>query len=235
MFGVSAVGAAGIGPNGEVKLGTIRTRIPAIGVALLLGLAACQGSAGSQAPTNGGGQASTPGGASTLAPAARLDSALSTMANGYSFESTVTAGGKFATRATGTWIGGTSEFVVTAKGASVTYRTVPPRSWVLEKGKTWVELDATMPGGDPLDALKQPTSAVDGPTVAGQDSIRASYPAAALGLASPATVVVDIAIGGDGTVTARYASGSGSASATSETVLKPDAGIPRIVAPPAPS
>ncbi len=159
-----------------------------------------------------------------MAPADRLVTALDGLASGYTFESKITVGGKVATLAKGRWVGGASEFDVESNGTSIRYRALPPRSWVLEPGSDWVELDAAIGGGDPLDALRRPTAVEVISDVAGRVELRATYPAAALGSSGDASVTVAITLAADGTVSARYTTGSGTGQAASETVLRPAPG-----------
>jgi len=149
--------------------------------------------------------------------------------NGYGFTTTVSVGGQVATRADGNWIGGASEFTVTTNGVSITYRTLPPRSWVLQAGKGWVEVNGTVPSGSPLDALKSPTRTTVVSQTADTLELNASYPAAALGLAGGAPVAVDLVLAADGSLSATYTTPDGSAS--SATMIKPDPSQPAIVAP----
>jgi hypothetical protein len=162
----------------------------------------------------------------------RLATVLGQLANGYSFTTTVSFGGQVATRASGRWVGGASEFTVTTNGVAITYRTLPPRSWVLQSGAGWVEVNGTVPSGNPLDALKTPTQA----TVVAQSTnmveLSASYPAAVLGLAGTNTVTVDLVLAGDGSLKATYAATAGSATAaTSATTIRPDPSQAPIVVP----
>jgi hypothetical protein len=130
---------------------------------------------------------------------------------------------------------------VTTGGTSITYLTIPPRSWVLETGKPWVEVDGQIPSGDPLDALSRPSSASVISTDSTGTRIAATFSAAALGLDGTKPVSVDLMIAADSSITTRYdtpiVAVSGSpvpdpgAMATSQTVLTPSAGQDPIVAP----
>jgi hypothetical protein len=202
------------------------------GVALLLGTAGLLAACGSPANSSGGPVSGTSPIASA-APvgdaAARLTDALVQLASGYSFGSTVSVGGQVATQANGRWIGGGSEFTVTTNGVSITYRTLPPRSWVLQAGAGWVEVNGTVPSGDPLDALKAPGQT----TIVAQTNdmleLSASYPAAILGLAGNGQVAVDLVLAADGSLKATYTASTGNAS--SATTIKPDPSQDPIVVP----
>lgn len=154
----------------------------------------------------------------------------------------MSVGGSVATEAKGRWTSGNSEFVVTSGGASITYRTIPPSSWVLEPGKPWVAVDGQIPSGDPLDALSHPSSASIVSTDSSGTRIGAVYPAASLGLAGSKPVSVDLTVAPDSTITARYdaplttASGSAAPSpggvASAQTVLTPMPNQDPIAVPP---
>lgn len=181
---------------------------------------------------------SGPAATSAIAPGDRLAGAFAAMAGGYTFESTVSLGGKMATHVTGRWIGGASEFVIEASGTSITYRTIPPHAWVLRPVDGWVAVDGTVPGGDPLDALARPrTTTVDADTSAGIRLV-GTYPATDLGLAGTGTVKVAILVAPDGSVTATYSADTKSGTASSEVAIRPAANQAPIAAPsllPAPS
>ncbi len=158
-----------------------------------------------------------------------LAAALGRLASGYSFTSTVSVGGQVATQATGRWIGGASEFTVTTNAVSITYRTLPPRSWVLQAGKGWVEVNGSVPSGSPLDALKSPNQSSLVKQTSDALELTASYPAAVLGLAGDTPVAVDLVLASDGSLSATYTAPAGSA--TSVTTIKPDPSQAPIAAP----
>lgn len=141
----------------------------------------------------------------------------------------MSVGGQVATKAEGHWIGGGSEFTVTTNGVSITYRTLPPRSWVLQAGKGWVEVNGSVPSGSPLDALKSPTQTTLVSQTADTLELSASYPAGVLGLAGNAPVAVDLVLAADGSLSATYTTPTGNA--TSATTIKPDPSQAPIVAP----
>ena len=136
-----------------------------------------------------------------------------------------------ATHAQGRSSAGASDFSLESNGAAITYRTVPPTSWVKQPGKAWVVVDNGVPDGDPLEALRGPTSL----KVVAEDSdgvrLKATYPASALGLAGADPVGVELSLAIDGTVTATYTVKAGGAQATSRTILRPQPDQDPIVAP----
>jgi hypothetical protein len=158
-----------------------------------------------------------------------LSGALAQLANGYSFVSTVNVGGQVATQAKGRWVSGASEFTVTTNGVSITYRTLPPRSWVLQSGAGWVEVNGNVPSGNPLDALKAPGQIALLSSTSATLELTASYPAAVLGLAGSGSVAVDLVLAPDGSLKASYAATPGNA--TSTTTITPDPSQDPIAAP----
>ena len=174
---------------------------------------------------------------STSLAAARLAGVLELLDQGYKFESTIVVGSATATRATGHWVGGTSEFDVTASGATVTYRSVPPNAWVRQGGQPWAKLDGAAPGGDPLGVLGSPESIkVDGEDAAGMH-LTGKYPAAGLGAAVAGTVDVSMLIGPDGSLTVSFktafagAGGGADQVGTASTRLEPASGLVPFTAP----
>jgi hypothetical protein len=174
----------------------------------------------------------TPTPAPSIDPAAALAAALTGLSGAYAFESTVTVGTEVATRLSGAWSAGTSEVEVETGAATVTYRLVPPASWVREGEEgDWVELEGEVPAVDPLAALREPATVVlaagDGAGVA----LTATYPPAALGLTGDVPVEVAIALRADGAVVARYTTSVNGVAATSETTMRPAPGATPIPAP----
>ena len=209
-----------------------RGRRRASGVALfgvgLLIAALLSGCGGPANPSPAASSGSSPAG-SSADPGSTIGTALARLAAGYAFTTTVSVGGQVATQATGHWIGGASEFTVTTNGVSITYRTLPPRSWVLQAGTGWVEVNGNVPSGDPLDALKAPISSAVVSQAGGSLELNASYPAAVLGLAGTTPVAVDLVLAGDGSLKATYTASGGTA--TSATTITPDPGQSPIAAP----
>jgi hypothetical protein len=233
------VGAAGhVGRRAQVALsqqpargGRRRDRgVALFGVALLFGFSGLIAACSPSTPTAGPpGASQAPGAGASGDAAARLSTDLGQLALGYSFTSTVKVGDQVATQAKGRWVSGASEFTVTTNGVSITYRTLPPRSWVLQSGAGWVEVNGNVPSGNPLDALKSPGQiAVLGDTNAMLE-LTASYPAAVLGLAGSGSVAVDLVLAPDGSLKASYAETAGNA--TSVTTITPDPSQAPIAAP----
>ena len=188
--------------------------------------------AGTTPPATGSARPGAGGSASpSIAPAERLAGALTALQAGYTFDTTVTVGGQIAARVRGRRLGGASELVIESGGSSVTYRIVPPRSWVLEQGSEWAALEGTVAGGDPLAPLLEPQGlelvATSGETL----QVRATYPASALGLPGSDPVAVMMTVAPGDTVTARYATEVNGSEAISETVLEPATTQDPIVAP----
>ena len=200
------------------------------GASLLALASILAGCGNSTNPTSPAGSGATPSGAVAGDGAARLATVLGQLASGYSFDTTVSVGGQVATEAKGRWVGGASEFTVTTKGVAITYRSLPPRSWVLQAGAGWVEVNGSVPSGSPLDAFKAPraTSIVD--QTADMVELSATYPPAALGLAGTNAVSVNLVLAGDGSLKATYAAATGDA--TSTTTITPDPSQAPVVAPP---
>jgi hypothetical protein len=213
-------------------VGRLRLTGGAVLICLALALAACQ--PGGPTPAGGSsnkGPSPSAAGSPATAPADRLAAAMDGLAVGYTFDTTVSVAGQVATHAFGRAAGGASDFVVESNGAQITYRTIPPRSWVKQAGKAWVAVGSGVPEGDPLAALSTPSSL----TVTGDDpnalELRADYPPAALGLTGTKPVEVTLTLGSDGSVRATYAVPLGAGSATSATTLTPASGQEPIVAP----
>ncbi len=92
-------------------------------------------------------------------------------------------------------------------------------------------VDNGVPDGDPLEALRRPTSIAqvgDGPDGL---RLRAAYPPASLGLTGDAAVRVELSISADGSIRATYTIPTGAGSATAETTLRPQPDQAPIVAP----
>lgn len=201
--------------------------------------AGCGGPAvGSPADSTGsasGAPADTSIGGSSGGPSvdgtARLTAAFKTMAAGYRFDTTVTIASQVATHAAGRWLGGRSEFVVESGGTSLTYRSIPPRSWVFQDGANWVELADKAPSGDPLEPLRHPSAV----TVVSDDAntlvLQATYPAKTLGVSGSASVSVQISISTDGRTTATYTVNTTAGAAMTVTVLVAGKGLAPITVP----
>jgi hypothetical protein len=182
-------------------------------------------------PGPGGGSSTGPDPVAPGSPGARLASAIDALAAGYTFDTTVSVGGQVATHVFGRAADGASDFVVESNGARITYRTIPPSSWVKQAGKAWVAVDSGVPDGDPLGALGTPSSikvVSDDPKAL---ELRADYPPAALGLTGTKPVAVSLILAPDGSLRATYAVPLGAGSASSVTTLTPAPGQEPIVAP----
>jgi hypothetical protein len=174
--------------------------------------------------------AATPSGIAASDAQARLDAALATLAPGYRFDTTVSIGGTVATTVTGRVRGGASAMVVTAAGTSVTYVSVPPKAWARQQGGAWTELDATIQGGNPLDALGAPTSIETIPGAGDGLTLVATLPASQLGLGG-AAVRVTLVLAPDGSLRTTYTAPTTGGSADSTTDFSPDTDTSAIVAP----
>lgn len=190
-------------------------------------LAGCANATNPGAPSGSAGAAS--GALSADGAAARLATVLGQLAKGYSFDTTVTVGGQVATEAKGRWVGGASEFTVTTSGAAITYRTLPPRSWVLQAGAGWVEVNGAVPSGNPLDAFRTPGSTTVVAQTGDMVELLATYPPAVLGLSGTNAVDVNLVLGSDGSLKATYAAANGGS--TSATTITPEPGQAPIAAP----
>ena len=177
---------------------------------------------------------SNPGGSpagSLIDGGPRLTAAFKALAAGYRFDTTVTIADQVATHAAGRWLGGRSEFVVESAGTSLTYRSIPPRSWVLQDGGDWVELADKAPSGDPLEPLRHPSAVSVASTDAGTTLLLATYPAKTLGVGGSAPVAVRISISTDGRTTATYTVDTTVGAATTVTVLVAGKGLAPITVP----
>jgi hypothetical protein len=185
-------------------------------------------SAASSAGPSAAAASSTP--AATTA-ADRLAAAFAGLAGGYTFDTTITVGGKVATHVSGRSVGGASEFVLESGGQSVTYRSVPPQAWVQKSGSGWTLVTSGGPAGDPLGQLAKP----QGTSVTSDDPaalvVDATYAPSALGLSGTDPVHVTLTVAADGSITATYTNPSNGGTATSTTVLKPTPGQQPIAAP----
>ncbi len=167
--------------------------------------------------------------------ASRLGAALTRLAPGYRFDTTVRVGDVVATTVTGRVRDGASEVEATAGGTTEAYLSVPPRAWARRSGGAWEALDTGAPASNHLEALWSP-EAIE---VAGDDGtilrLVATYPAAALGITGTDPVSVTLLIAGNGTLTATFTAATSGGEATSETTFRPDPDGAPIVAPPDPS
>ena len=169
--------------------------------------------------------------ASTAAAEAKLTTALGALQAGYTFQTTVTVAGTVATRASGRWTGGASEFEVIAAGVSLTYRSVPPSAWVQQANGAWTKLDGPAPNADPLSALGKPSTIQVVSEDASGVTLSASYPASALGLDGTDAVQVQIVVAADGSLDVTYTGTTKAGPASVETRLTANATQAPITAP----
>lgn len=188
-------------------------------------IAACGSTSSPASSTAASVSPSAPPTPDPSSPAGRLATALGTLANAYTFESSVTVAGKVATKASGQWVADTSQVTVSAAGRDATYRTVGAQAWVQQGDGSWVLADTPLPSGDPVSAFGTPIGVTEvGADANGRDLV-ATYPPAALGLTGDTPVSVKVHITPQGVVTLTYESTVTAGPATSTTTLKPAAGL----------
>jgi hypothetical protein len=174
-----------------------------------------------QPPIVPSGSATAP--AITASPIDRLTAALGPLRAGYSFDTTVTVAGQLAAHLVGRRMGNASEMEMESGGASVTYRMVPPNSWVMKADGDWLEAEGQVPTGDPLAPLLQPLSVE---AVPDSNQLRITYPASALGLTGNEPMTVLLVPASDGMVTVTWTATSGGRTQSSTTVFRPATGDP---------
>ncbi len=213
----------------------IRAGLPTLALLAALALSACGSSAsGSAAPTGSRAPLAGASGASAgLVGSARpgLAASLAALNAGYTYDTTVTVAGKVAAHVKGRHLGDASELVVDSGGASITYRMIPPDSWVLQPGGDWVLTEGAVPGGDPLAPLLSPITSQTVSTTSIGTTLKLSYPASALGLTGSSPVEVTMVIGNGGAVTVSYAAAITGGQAVSSTTFTPQPTQEPIVAP----
>ena len=160
-----------------------------------------------------------------------MATAFATMANGYTYTATITVGSATVSTAKGRSVGGSSEFVLTSGGKSVSYRAIPPKAWVQQAGGGWVVVSGKVPTGSPIAGLTSPTTAAVVSDGADGLVVDAAYPPAALGLKGDKPVRVRLTIAGDGSVTATFQTAVGTDPAASTSVFAPAPGLTPITAP----
>jgi len=160
-----------------------------------------------------------------------MATAFATMANGYTYTATITVGSATVSTAKGRSVGGSSEFVLTSGGKSVSYRAIPPKAWVQQAGGAWVVVSGKVPTGSPIAGLTSPTTAAVVSDGADGLVVDAAYPPAALGLKGDKPVRVRLTIAGDGSVTATFQTAVGTDPAASTSVFAPAPGLTPITAP----
>ncbi len=167
----------------------------------------------------------------TSLPADRLAAAFAAMDGGYTYTATVKVGKSTVSTAKGRSVGGSSEFVLSTGGSSVTYRAIPPRAWVEQPGKTWVAVSGNVPAGSPIAGFTNPTGVSFVSDGAKGLAVDATYPPAALGLDGGKPVTVHLVLSPDGTVTMTYETTVGADPAATTSVFTPASGLPPIAAP----
>jgi hypothetical protein len=215
---------------------TIAGAVVALAIAGALGGSWAAGAAAKGTPPPSTAPAPTAGQTATaLVPAERLTAALAGLVSGYRFETTVSVNGKTAARAIGRRSGTGSEMTVDAGTASITYRMVPPRSWIRQEGGVWLEAEGSVPDGDPLAALQAPIQVEADPDTEPRstvgDRLRATYPPTAFGGTGGTPVQVAITFAADGSVTIAYAAPLGVGEGAVVTTLRPEPDQPPIVEP----
>jgi hypothetical protein len=160
----------------------------------------------------------------TAAPLARLTAALGMLRAGYTFDTTLTVAGQLAAHVVGRRIGNATEMEIESGGADVTYRMIPPKSWVMKADGDWVEAEGQVPDGDPLAPLLAPLTVEAVP--AATDQLRATYPASALGLPGSDPVPVIVTVGPGESTTVTWTATSGGRAQSSTTVFGAASGAP---------
>lgn len=135
---------------------------------------------------------------------ARLTAALDGLSGGYTFATTVKVGGVVATQAKGRSIGGNAQFNITAKGVTVTYRSVPPNAWVRQANGKWTKLDGGSPVVDLVSTLRTPDEVAVVTDADGVLVLRAVYPAAALGAGKDGHAAVQLTLAANGSIRLVY-------------------------------
>lgn len=137
-------------------------------------------------------------------PAQLLATALDQLAPGYHFVTTASVGGQVAVSAEGDHVGGeaggATRMTLTSSGTATDYLIVGQSAWAYADD-AWQELDPADSPSEPLAALREP---LDVTLVAGDAdaaTVRATYPAAALGLVGDDHRTVEFQLA-DGAITA---------------------------------
>lgn len=147
--------------------------------------------------------------------AERLAEALAPLRAAARFETTVAVDGMVVVSAVGRSVGDQSRLSVTSADRTVDYVQAPPKAWAREQGGSWVLLAKDQTPAPPMEVLASPATIEigDGTT------FRATYPAAALGLAGDP---VEVTITLDGaSVMFRYETETGGHRTSSTTMINP--------------
>lgn len=199
---------------------------------LVLAVTACGQSARGSASSDPRGSASSAGSSGVApaspAPADRLEAALGPLRAAAAFDTLVEVDGVSIVSASGRSVGADSDVTVTTSGRTVEYVRLPPQAWAREASRTWVLLAPDAAPAAPLDVLSRPLTLVGEAGLPGGSSFRATYPAAALGLAGdPVAVTIEVT---GATVTFRYEASASGRRTSSVTTLRPGSSDP-IVSP----
>jgi hypothetical protein len=231
-----------IAGTGTAGLAAIRPPVPArgwlrLGGAILLAFLVSGCAAGESSPSLGARLGSTGAVPSEAAasqapsatPAELLATALAPLQAAAEFETKVTVDDAVVVTSTGRSMGGSSQQTVTTGGKAVEYVHIPPSAWARQSGGSWVLVAADQAPGSPLDALAAPATlevtARGGTAV----TLRATYPAAALGLeGDPITVEITL---DQSSVTFTYRVEAAGHLSVSATTVRPSTVQDPIVAP----
>ncbi len=203
-------------------------------VALAITVASCTGGGEDTAagePPAGANltTAAAPGDSPASSPDALLAAALDAYAAGYRFAAVGRVNGEVATEIDGRWSSGSSELSIRAGDGEVVYVITPSGQWVRPAGGGWQELEGDPPLANPLASLAVPASLDE---IGGGDevSLRAVYPAGALGLEGE-DVVVDIVLRDGRLVEAGYRRDASGNTLETLTTFSPDDPSPPITSP----
>ena len=126
--------------------------------------------------------------------AAALAQAVSGLAAGYHFTTTVNVNGAETLVADGDRIADSTRLSLFSKGGSVAYVITPAGSWAFPEGGEWSALDSAPATADPIIALQAPLAVAvvssDGTTT----SMTVTVPAAALGIAADGNADVQVTV-----------------------------------------
>lgn len=157
-----------------------------------------------------------------------LAAALAPLQGAAEFQTTVTIDGVVAVTSQGRSVGGATQLSVTTSGTTVEYIQMPPQAWARQSGGSWVLVAVDEAPGNPLSVLAAPTT-LEGPFSRLPDTFRATYLAAALGLAGD-PVSVEITLDGS-SATFTYQTDMAAHPAVSQTRIAPTTQLDPIVAP----
>jgi hypothetical protein len=113
-----------------------------------------------------------------------LQSALAAYGPGYAFTASATVAGQEAAAISGFVIGDGSQMTVSSGDGIADYVTTPDVAWIRVDGGDWQELEASGPFEPPLTSLASPTSIAVVAADGGDVSLVATYPGQTFGLAA---------------------------------------------------